>query len=366
MLHTLLLYLIVFGLSTNAPDMTGEMNLGDDWEHLATFEEGIVAPSAVRLLHVNDHVKVLLKDEMFSEHILGSYRFPEQGVVTHPVELGNGPGELSAQGLAISSFSDGRIFVWDDGNRRALVYAEDFGSFSRVDGLQYGLPGRTVLVNDSTVAVYARVPGPEILRIHRLNQSDRGFAVEREPLMRIYASEHHTLQPLADNPMLRQGAHRRMGDTLFLSWNYSSIIVAIDESGIQWVSQDAGEQPLPVYDFEEGDGWMVAPAADEFAAGVLDLAVDGDAVYVLFQPDPVSLPQRRLFAFRATEAERAVERARHSARLFILDRRSGRLQAERELPMRAKALDVLHDTIGLLSDEGDAPSLSIYRMPPVR
>lgn len=366
MLHTYLLYLTILGLIAHAPIPVVDSYSGDDWEHVATFEEGIVAPSALRLLRVNDQVEVILKDETFIEHMLGNYHFPSDGVVTRPLGSGNGPGELSGQGLTFSSFSDGRIFVWDDGNRRALVYAEDFGSFNRVDGLQYGLPGRTVLVNDSTVAVYARVPGPEILRIHRLNQSDSGYAVEREPLMRIYASEHHALQPMADNPMLRQGAHRRMGDMLFLSWNYSSIILAIDESGIRWVSQDAGEQPLPVYDFEEGDGWMVAPAADEFAPGVLDLAVDGDAVYVLFQPEPVRLPRRRLDAFRASAAERAVERARHSARLFVLDRRSGRLNAELQLPMRAKALDVLHTSIALLSDEGNAPSLSLYRMPPVK
>lgn len=334
------------------------------WEHIATYD-GLTAPEKMRLpASDNAPESALLLDSQALDQMAANLRLDDKSIIGQAIRSGEGPGELSGRGLGMSQFSGGGVLMWDGGERNAHVYDAQLHFEGQVRGIERTSRGRTLLVNDSTMAVIVHTPGPALINLYRLHRETGSIHIEDEPVTTIYTTDDELLanSELEENIMLRQGAHRRVGDQLFFALNYSSIVLCISENGLEWVAADPVNHSLPVYDFRD-DEWVVAPAAEEFPQGVLDVAADRSYLYVLYSGQQAERPGGLFSRFTTGDIEAEVERVRHSDRLFVFERDSGTYVTEATLPLRAKALDVNNGHIGLLTDERDSPTIEIYRKP---
>lgn len=336
----------------------------DAWEHVATYD-GFVAPDKIRLpASENSPVLALLLDSQALDQMVAELRLDDKSIVGQAIRSGDGPGEVSGRGLGMSLFSDGGVLVWDGGAREASVYDRQLQFEGQVRGVEHTSRGRTLLVNDSTMAVIVHTPGPELINLYRLHRESGAVRIEDEPVTSIQTTDDALLadSELEENIMLRQGTHRRVGDQLFFALNYSSIVLSISEDGLEWATADPENHSLPVYDFRD-DGWVMAPAAEDFPQGTLDVAADESYLYVLYSGQQAERPGGLFSRFTTGDIEAEVERIRHSDRLFIFERDSGAYLEEIILPVRAKAMDVSNEYIGLITDERESPTIEIYRMP---
>lgn len=335
------------------------------WEHVATYGEGFFAPDTFWLT-VNEEEQTppqtaLVLDSQSDDQLLAMLHLDDARPVGRTITAGQGPGELSGNGLAASRFADGGVFVWDDGQRRAQVYTSELALVGTVNDPESVLASRTMLVNDTTLVTIVNTPGTEFMRLHRLQQRNGRGVVDPNPVRVVKTVDHALLDasPIVENTMLRQFQHARSGDMLFTVSLFSSHLIALRESGIAWASTAPADQPFPEYAFREGNT-IYAPSVDEVPVGMLDVASDDSYVYALYSGEKVD---SNMSPFSRSKIAAAIERIYHSDRLFIYDRNTGEWITEVTLPIRAKAIDVNNGYVGLLTDEAEEPTFEVYRMP---
>lgn len=335
------------------------------WDEVATYDSGLIAPHDLRLVVEGNNVAaaILLDNQAPDQHV-AYVRLEDAEPVYRPIPEGRGPAEVSGRGMALSLFSDMGVFLWDHGNRRALIFDSTLDFLGQLRGLPSYIPRDLYLVNDSTVVSVSNRLGEDLFELYRLERaSDSPPALSDDPILTLSIAAHASLESsdIADNILLRQSQHRRIEDQLVLGLNYSSITISMSEDGYDWVTDEPVKQNLPQYDYRDGNT-ITAPRADKFPVGIRGIAGDSDHVYVLYSDQQARSPGL-LDAAMPSRLEREMERVMHTDQLLIFDRRTGNYLKEARLPVRAIAIDVREGFLGLIAHEGSAPSIAIYRMP---
>lgn len=337
------------------------------WEHAATYNEGFFSPADFRILEGKKQKpsRLLVLDNRASDRILARLRLEDGSPVGRTVRSGPGPGRVSGRGMELSLFSDGGVLLWDGGNRRANVYSADLRFQGQVEGLENFSANHVALVNDSTLAVGLSVSASDLFKLYRLRRGPGSIRIAEEPLATIKTTEHPVLSrgPLDENFMLREGSGRRVGNELYFGYAFGSLVVGATETGLQWATTEPVNHVLPSYDFREQSTagektrtTYTAPSVDEHPLGILDLAGDASHLYALYSGQNVDQTTNN----RAAE----VEATRHSNRLFVFDRVTGRFVKEMHLPIRARRIEVTsRHTVLLATEERDAPTFKVYQFP---
>lgn len=271
---------------------------------------------------------------------------------------GPGPGELNDGGdKIIGQFADGSFFLWDSGDRRASLFDADLTYIGPVRESERGRAATMALVNDSTVAVLRFSASDELFTIHRLTRAADHAVIAEEPLYVITTAAHEALQPMADNPLLRQGWFHRQEDTLCWGVRYSSLVVCFDEQQVHHVGLTAGDLQLP--DYKNEPGVYEAPDAAKYPSGIVDISGDARHVYVLFSDRKVS----RLRALRVAVTggmsglESLLDDVLHTDQLHVLDGETGALTQTITLPVRGKHIDVKDGYVYLLNTADAEPTI---------
>ena len=250
-----------------------------------------------------------------------------------------------------------RFFLWDSGDRRASLFDADLTYIGPVRASERGRAATMALVNDSTVAVLRFSASDELFTIHWLTRAADHAVIAEEPLYVITTAAHEALQPMADNPLLRQGWFHRQEDTLCWGVRYSSLVVCFDEERVRHVGLTAGEMQLP--DYKNEPGVYEAPDAAKYPSGIVDISGDARHVYVLFSDRKVS----RLRALRVAVTggmsglESLLDDVLHTDQLQVLDRETGALTQTITLPVRGRHVDVKDGYVYLLNTVDAEPTI---------
>jgi len=333
-----------------------------DWKHVTTYDEGFFAPDDFRLLDGEPPTSALVLDHQAPKQALARLRLEDGAPVGRTVRTGRGPGEASGQGMAISQFSNGGVLLWDGGRRQAYVYDADLRFEGQVRGLQELSADPVALINDSTLAVGIAAPRDALFELYRLHRGPESVHITEEPLATVEIPENKAFSQgqLDENIMIRQGLSRRIGGDLYYGFIFGSLVIGMNEGGLTWATTEPVDHSLPVYDFRDGNA-VVAPQLNEFARGILDLTGDSSYLYALYSGQKV---EDDGVLDRLTGLRAQIEAAKHSDRLFVFDRATGKFVEEMRLPVRAKALEITDQYATLLTtEERDAPTFEVYRIP---
>jgi hypothetical protein len=364
-LITIIFSLIFIGLFNVSSTFSQHRVVEVSWERVSFYDSGFISPIDLTLVVENNSAPaaILIDNQAPDQHV-AHIRLRDGEPQYRPISAGNGPGEVSGREIAVSLFSDDRIFLWDFGNRRALIVDSTFNSVGLVRNMPSNPPRNLYLANDSTVVSMSNRIDDTLFELYRLQMANESRPkLSDSPILSLSIDAHPSLasSDLAENILLRQSKHRRVGDQLVLGFNFSSITLALSEDGYHWITDEPVGQELPRYDFRDGNTIM-APRANEFPVGTRGIAADDTHVYVLYSDQQARSPGI-LDSVLGSGIEREMERVMHTDRLFILDRETGGFLHEVKLPRRALAIDIREGFLGLISHEGKEPSIAIYRMP---
>lgn len=334
------------------------------WTHVGTYNEGFFSPGEFRILGDKREApsRLLVLDHYASDQALARLRLEDGSPISRVVRSGQGPGEVSGEGMEISLFSDGGVFLWDGGQRRANVYSADLRFEGQVEGLQNLSVDPVALVNDSTLVGVTFASTSTLFKLYRLHRDSGSIRVAEEPLTTVDATDHGLLDQgqLDENFMLRQGVARRIEEELYFGFTFGSLVVGISENGLGWATDEPVNHALPVYDFRDGNTFA-APDVGKFAKGILDLTGNASHLYVLYSGQKIE--DTGILERVAGNIAGKMEAIHHSNRLFVFDRTTGEFIKEVRLPIRAKSIEITSRYAVLFTTEDrEAPTFEVYRI----
>lgn len=266
--------------------------------------------------------------------------------ITARTGVGSGPGEVAPYGhKTIHRFSDGRWWLFDLGHRRATVYDATLQPIetSVLQALDAGLAG------DSKVV---RIPSgtKTFAHVHRLTSEGE---VESSPVWSIRTAGDF-LEPLLDNPLLKQGFAAHDGSDTYVAFTRSSLVIHFEEGRI--AGETLGPEDIP---FPPSPHGAQMPAVEEHPPTTLDLALDKRYLYVLHSGKTPTLAMTNRYA-REGRLHELGDYLSRSARVLVYDRSTLGFVRELTLPVEAKKIEADSDGLYLLADTETGPAIIQY------
>lgn len=320
-----------------------------NWELSGRIYQAIYNPENIWILHDDN---LLVNDIGMKSSPLNLIDFKTDSVISSLRE-GRGPGETSSTFYKrVTQFSDGDILLWDAGLNRITKFSDSLKYKTEIRGpaLEKKLY-QVALVNDSTLFTIDN--SEQFMRAWRLggNQVDN-----EDELWSISRSEYKELSPLSNFILLQTLYYTNYDGVLYIAFEFSSLIMAIDENGIQFINDEPDQIALPVH--QEKGGNFSLPVMGQHPEGARDISADEDYLYVTFSGETTSKWEQIRYALNF---DTLIERIKHSERVLIFQRKTGEFVGEIKLPLRARKFKVAGDHIFLLNTIDDKPEILKYR-----
>ncbi len=321
-----------------------------DWVSKGEIKANIYDPDQIWV--ANDG-NVIVNDHAQREAPIQKIDFEKDEVIAF-LKKGRGPGEVSEIFYKnITQFSDGKIFLWDAGLGRITVFNSDLEYITNINGDALKTFFQHIeLINDSTVITFSSKD--PFLKAWRMND----YTINKSDLLWEKSVKDFPQLSSLENPVMMQTLffHNYKG-VLYTSFEYSSLLMAVDEKGIKFITDGPDEIPIP--DPRSG-GKYTLPSIGEDPEGARDITVDDKYVYVVFSGENISKSEQMKYAHNV---EALIERVKHAKRLWIFERESGEFIKEVELPLSAKSFQVFNNEAYLLNTTNDEPNIVRYQLP---
>ncbi len=307
-------------------------------------------------LWIVDADTVLVNDIADKQNTLKLFDLKDEELIAS-VRSGRGPGEVSSIAYKRSTlYSNGDIFIWDSGRKRMTRYTSELEYKTDVRGGKFlGSIFQAALINDSTLLTVG--VGEGFFKVWRIKNNR---VTEKSLLWSISEGEYEELSPLINFTLLQTLFFDNFNGILYISFEFSSMVIGIEETGIVFINQEPDNIPLPPPDEEsERSGRYSLPVMGKHPEGARDVSAGGDFVYVLLNGEKISRMQqwRYLVNFEAL-----IEKVYHAERLLKYDRFTGEFIGEINLPIPARQAKVQGDTVYLLNTLGDEPIIRKYKL----
>lgn len=290
---------------------------------------------------------------LFEMHPSEKINFENDEVIS-VLRKGRGPGEVSEIFYKnFTRFSNGNVLLWDAGLNRTTVYNSELEYVADLkgDGIRSKLY-HVELVNDSTIVTFS--VGDHFLKACRMSDD---FRIEKEDLLwQKSVKEIPELSSLANPVMLQTLFFDNYDGVLYIIFEYSSMLVAINENGIEFITN--GPDKILNPDPREGSGYSL-PTMGKHPEGARDVTVDDNFIYVVFSGKNVSRFEQMRYSFNF---DVLIDKIKHSKRLWVFDKDSGVFIKEIELPISARAFKVLGKNAYLLNTIDDEPKVIKYEL----
>ncbi|WP_142454940.1 hypothetical protein [Gracilimonas mengyeensis] len=300
---------------------------------------------------VGDH-GVVINDIADEQRTLKLFDF-SSGSLIQAMRSGRGPGEVSPVYYKRStSFSNGDIFLWDAGRKRMTRYSSDLEYKTDIRGNQSitGSIYQAGLINDSTLFTVDFTE--EVFKAWRIR---KGGIKGKTPLWSINRTEQTEFDPLANFTLLQTLFYSNFDGVLYIAFEFSSQVMAVDEEGIVFINSEPDNIPLPPNDEQsEQSGRYSLPEMGKYPEGARDITVDSSYMYLLMHGGSISKWQQLRYA---TNFDALIEKVNHTKRLLIYDRYSGAFLEEKKLPILSRQAKVRGDSIYLLKTLGRNPEI---------
>ncbi|MEX0720629.1 MAG: hypothetical protein WD059_08180 [Balneolaceae bacterium] len=329
-----ILFFLLVGISRgNAQDLKWGENSSINWEKLSETTNATYNTYGMWLLGEDS---LLFEDLAIHETPLLLFDV-DRDTAINLIQTGRGPGEVHPTFYKrTTKFSNGNILLWDSGHQRASIYDRNLKYQNTLSGDVFNQRIYQVgLINDSTLFVSGSKKARfEIVRLKR-------FIVDEANIINtIDFDDYGELQGL-NNFMHRQAIYlANDGDRIYLSFEFSSVIMGISEKGIEFKTSLPGNLTLP--DFHENSPTYSLPKMGEHPECSRYIAVNNRFVFSLFNGENISKWQQIRYA---SNFDFLIDKAKHTKNLLIYDKRDGSFINEIELPIESKFLAVSGDNI---------------------
>ncbi len=296
--------------------------------------------------------EIIVNDRAIRESPIRRISFAEDNVI-NSLRSGRGPGEVSPIFYkGFTKFGNGNLLLWDAGLNRITRYSDELELIADV---RVEIPEKmyqALLVNDSTLVTLTF--SDHFLKAWRFN----GNRIGKEDLLwQKSAEDVPELFSLESFVMQQTVYYSNLDGVLYFAFEFSSLLVAIDEEGVKYISDGPDQIPIPS-PYENGIN--VLPDVAEDFAGARDISVDDKYVYVVFSGKKVSQQQLKSYASKIDELLEVIE---HAERLWIFDKHTGEFIREVKLPIAAKKMQVGEGYAYLLNTIEKVPRVIKYELP---
>ncbi|MGM0586803.1 MAG: hypothetical protein ACQETE_00170 [Bacteroidota bacterium] len=283
---------------------------------------------------------------------------PEMQKIGGKVREGNGPGEISGMRKSLTTFSNGDLLLYDAGKRRAFI---------RDDSLQYidELRGEILkddlwdvsLINDSTVFVVSSTA--EVFRAYRLNDARID---DSDKLWGVSISEHEELNGLQNVLLLQSLWEENQDGTLYVGFQYSSMLMAVDEQGIQYITTGPEDIGIPydeakVEEMKAKNHYEI-PIIGEHQKGFRSITVNGDYVYALYQEKELGFMASVYHEMRGNFAIYD-----YTNMVYRFNRHTGAFIDKFELPVEGKHISSSGNNLYIFNQQDKVARLYRYPIP---
>lgn len=272
--------------------------------------------------------------------------------VLKSLKTGQGPSETSSTFYKrITKFSNGDILLWDAGLNRITKYESNLNYIVDMSGSAFNKRFyQAAVINDSTLMTIDNTE--DFLKVWRL-EKDR---INTDNLLwSLKYRDYESLGSLSNFILLQTMYYDNFDGVLYIAFEFSSIILAIDEDGVIFINDKPDLIPLP----KNKDQQMSLPAMGKHPEGARDVSVDGKYVYLLFSGETISRFEQMKYTFNF---EILIDKVKHTKRLLLFDRITGEFVKETELPVLAKDLKIKNNVAYLLNSLEDVPKILKYRV----
>ncbi|HBQ60794.1 MAG TPA: hypothetical protein DD671_14550 [Balneolaceae bacterium] len=273
------------------------------------------------------------------------------------IRSGRGPGEVSPSYYKRSTtFSNGDFLLWDAGRKRLMRYSSDLKYKTDVRGdATIGSSYQAGLINDSTLLTVDF--SEEVFKAWRIKNNKIS---EGSLLWAVNRNEQKELLPLANFTLLQTLFYDNYDGMLYVTFEFSSMIIGINEDGIVFINDEPAKIPLPPVDPEsEKSGRYSLPVMGKHPEGARDIAANDKFVYVLLNGETISKFQQMKYM---VNFEALIEKTNHAKRLLIYNRFTGDFLKEIELPIPSKQAKISDDFVYLLHTLGEGPVVKRYKL----
>lgn len=320
----------------------------NEWEATGKIENSIYNPYDFWVL--GDDL-LLVNDLGFKSSPIGLINFKEDDIVSN-LRTGQGPGEVTSTFYKrVTKYTNGDFLLWDAGSNRIMRYNDSLQYITDIRASGFGRRFiQAGLINDSTLLTMEN--SPNFLSAWRIKDNTIN---ESEMLWSISIDEYEELTALKNFVLMQTIYFGNYDGALYLTFEFSSLLIAIDENGVKYIQKEPENIPLPVHD--EKSGGYGLPIMGKHPEGARDIALDDNYVYITFSGKKISRWEQMRYAFNFEEL---IEKIKHSQRLLIFDRETGNFVKEIELPKTAMKFKIFGNSAYLLNTIDDVPSIYKY------
>lgn len=318
----------------------------NDWKLISKLDNSLYNPQ--NIWFVNDSSLVI--NDLANSNSPVQLLNTKNDEVTASLRTGRGPSETSSTFYKHITSLENKLMLWDAGLNRISMYdhnlnhIDDFyGSALESKFYQAGV------INDST---FFTIDGTnEFLKVWRFKSNQIN---KKDLLWSISIDDYEEFEPLSNFILLQTFFYTSSGGATYFSFEFSSIIFAIDERGLKFINDAPDNIPLPIHDENQV---FSLPVMGEHPEGSRDISVDDNFIYVLFNGKTISKFEQIRYSMNF---EKLIEKVKHSQRVLIYDKNTGEFVKEIELPKPAMKMSVRGNRYFLLNSLGQQAVIEEY------
>jgi hypothetical protein len=276
----------------------------------------------------------------------------EEGYKIKSLKTGQGPGEVSAtQYKRVTKYSDNSILLFDAGNQRLTKYNSNLDYKFDLSGS--ALSKRVYqagLVNDSTLILIDN--SESFIRGYRFSSK---YVNESDILFEISMNDYSELNDFKNFALLQAMFITNSNSTMYLSNEFASFIIALDEKGVKWISNIPNGFNLPVAD-SENLGYMM-PRIGSHPEGSRGIYYHNGYVFMHFHGETISRLEQMRYTFNF---DSLLEKMKHTSKLMVFEANTGEFIGKYFLPEHARNIGLVGEKLLLINSLDHAGNIRVY------
>lgn len=277
----------------------------------------------------------------------------EIGNTIKTLRTGHGPGEVSAtQYKRVTRFSDNSILLFDAGNQRLTKFNSKLEYVFDLSGTALNrLVFQAGLVNDSTLIIIDN--SENFIRGYRFYSSN---VSESDILFEVSMTDYPELNDFRNTALLQALFISNSNSTIYLSSEFASFVIAINETGIKWISNIPNGFNLPESD-SENLGYMM-PRMGSHPEGSRGIYYHEGYVFMHFHGGTISRFEQMRYTFNF---DYLLEKIKHTSRLMVFEADTGEFVGEYRLPDRARNIGFIGKKLILINSLDHSSNIRVYQ-----
>lgn len=304
----------------------------EKFEKVNSYSDDLIDPTQLIAFEDADDNTVFIVDPSNRNSILRKLDLSDRKEIGRQ-RYGHGPGEVTGTGrMIISPYEEG-YWVWDSAAQRGMIYDENLNFIEDITS-SGGAQSFVAPVSNQNVATWSIFSMDQFVNTRKISKD---LDIHDEVSNSISNDDYTELNPIAANPLVRQGETVADGSSIFKTFQYASYVIKITSDGIDYIASEP--EPIGFPESEsDGDGFS-APSHSDFPKATLDATADSRYIYTLHSGRKFDEGRVREVILTITGKMSELEIEYNSSdRVLVFGKQTGTFVDEITLPERAELI----------------------------